>query len=547
LLLEAGEAEKRNRILICDAHNAAVHEKLGFLHGGPDKIPFKRKLQFWSSRADKLAQTELGNLLSVCRQSGLESMSDLPIEGRSLLRVSEAMAKKAGVEMPSVKFLEKADGMYSYYGLEEGLIGKSIGNYHHDLAAWLENVALQCPKMYGLYHCGAVTMPKNNSTEKTILGPFWHSQHDVQGSQENDSARFLCHECNQQSGIPIPHFFFHYFSDGVQVFENSSRQNSMEAMLGRVHAVAPCRHNMSDEEVITPATSMLPFLISVFHGSNSGKPQDVGEWMQDFIQDLNRLDQRRDVQACSAAKDQRSVTAQLTMVIADGPARQMLKQCKGVSGYYHCEWCTQKGDIGTVIIAKERKEKEKQQAAELERIEKEKQLQAAAQLAEETAAAVAAAYKKRAKKKTKKRRRPSSSDHDESSTSSSSSTSERQQHHRRGGKKRRKRQQRRAISRSDDSSNSSDEGSSSHDSTSTASSTNSSMQDSHRHRKKHKGKKKRKKRHRKGSSSDDSDPSSSSLSSTQEGSSNTSDEDTALEAVPQRASSTGKIFIHLII
>jgi hypothetical protein len=369
-LKEASETEKRRKVLIKDTHHAAVRVKLTQFYGD-GKIPLKRWLQFWSSRADKLAQVEVDNLMSVLRQSGLADEEKLPVEGRSLLRVSKPMAKGAGVKIPEVRYLDSAKGHYSYYGLENGLLAKSIGNYHHDLAAFLEIVAAERPTMFGLYATGSVSKPSDMS----ILGRFWkvhQEEREQQQGQDNpdDDECFRCFKCTED-GTPIPHFFFHFFNDGVQVFQNSVKK-SMVVMMGRVHSISPCFHHSKDDSLRILTPNLYPFLISVFHGYKGGEPLDVTEWMQDFIAELMKLDARLspevglqkaimhqpDKQSPVTGTQERKITASIHYVIADGPARQQTKQCKGVSGYCHCEWCTQHGTKGLVLGRKHKQQEE---------------------------------------------------------------------------------------------------------------------------------------------------------------------------------------------
>jgi hypothetical protein len=364
LLKEASETEKRRKVLIKDTHNAAVRVKLAETYGGEDKIPLKKWLQFWSSRADKLAQVEVDNLMSVLRQSGIADDEKLPVEGRSLLRVSQKMANEAGVKFPEVRYLDSAKGYYSFYGLENGLLGKSIGNYHHDLAAFLEIVAAERPTMFGLYATGAVSKPSNIS----ILGRFWKICR--QDDDDEDAECFRCFKCTED-GTPIPHFFFHFFNDGVQVFQNSVKK-SMVVMMGRVHSISPCFHHSKDDSLRILTPNLYPFLISIFHGYKGGEPLDVTEWMQDFIAELMKLDGRLsqevglqkaimhqpDKQSPVTGTQERKITASIHYVIADGPARQQTKQCKGVMGYCHCEWCTQHGTKGIVLRRKHLQQEE---------------------------------------------------------------------------------------------------------------------------------------------------------------------------------------------
>lgn len=409
LLEEATNTEKRSKVLIKDTHHAAVRIRLSQQYK-TGQIPIKRWMQFWASRADKVAQVEIDNLMSVLRQSGIgDGLETLPVEGRSLLRVSEALAIKAGVTFPEVRYLSAAKGQYSYYGLQNGLLGKSIGNYHHDLAAFLEIVAAECPAMLGLYTTGAVSKPSDMDT--SILGAFWHKtigqerQQQQQQDEEqlqslsaaapagevsitaptgqggegmtNDTSEvpefcFRCFKCSDD-GSPIPHFFFHFFNDGIQVFNNSVKK-SMVVMMARVHSISPCFHQSKDDNLRILAPNLYPFIISVFHGHTGGEPANVEEWMQDFIAELMRLDGRgTDEEGLQKARlhqpykkspstleKARKVTAEIHMVIADGPARQVTKQCKGVMAYCHCEWCTQHGGIGKILIRRQRELQELQ-------------------------------------------------------------------------------------------------------------------------------------------------------------------------------------------
>jgi hypothetical protein len=430
LLQQAMETEKRSKVLIKDTHHAAVREKLKKQYKD-GKIPIKRWLRFWSSRADKLAQIEVTNLMSVLRQSGIAGLEDLPVEGRSLLRVFPPLAKKAGVTFPEILYLNSAKGHYSYYGLETGLLGKSIGNYHHDLAAFLEIVAAECPAMFGLYNTGSVLKPANMDT--SILGAFWHKtitrerQQQLQ-HQDNDHHQqqvvpaagssaaaaagasmlmasatgdqtaadgmnqipqeccFRCFKCTDVDGTPIPHFFFDFFNDGIQVFNNSVKK-SMVVMMARLHSISPCFHHRTDDSLRILAPNLYPFVISVFHGFKGGDPADSKEWMQDFIADLMRLDGRNTAEeglqkakihqprnTSPATLKERKMTAEIRIVIADGPGRQKTKECRGCMAYCHCEWCTQAGTIGKIFIRKQKEELERQRRLQVEELERQRLL-----------------------------------------------------------------------------------------------------------------------------------------------------------------------------
>jgi hypothetical protein len=78
-----------------------------------------------------------------------------------------------------------------------------------------------------------------------------------------------------------------------------------------------------------------PFLIAVYSGY--GKPTSVNDFLKDFVNEMNVIQQR----GLEYAGKQYSLN--LTAVICDAPARAFVKCVKGHSGYSACERCVQDG------------------------------------------------------------------------------------------------------------------------------------------------------------------------------------------------------------
>ncbi|KAG5444795.1 hypothetical protein CSKR_204080 [Clonorchis sinensis] len=83
-----------------------------------------------------------------------------------------------------------------------------------------------------------------------------------------------------------------------------------------------------------------PFVVGIYCGKN--KPNDAQQLMSDTVTELT------DVLVNGVSGVYHIHTIRLVCIICDSPARAFLKQVKGHTGYYGCDYCTQKGvHIGT--------------------------------------------------------------------------------------------------------------------------------------------------------------------------------------------------------
>ncbi|KER24866.1 hypothetical protein T265_14330, partial [Opisthorchis viverrini] len=83
-----------------------------------------------------------------------------------------------------------------------------------------------------------------------------------------------------------------------------------------------------------------PFVVGIYCGKQ--KPNDAHQLMSDTVAELT------DVLANGVSGVCSTHTVRLQCIICDSPARAFLKQVKGHTGYYGCDYCTQRGvHIGT--------------------------------------------------------------------------------------------------------------------------------------------------------------------------------------------------------
>ena len=114
----------------------------------------------------------------------------------------------------------------------------------------------------------------------------------------------------------ITHLEIQLNMDGMQVYSNSNMQ--LWPILCRI--VSP--------KVISP------FVVGVYCGNN--KPMDVTEYLHDLVEELRVI-------LTHGILDPYHVAVVIHSIVCDSPARAFIKQVKGHSGYFGCEYCVQKG------------------------------------------------------------------------------------------------------------------------------------------------------------------------------------------------------------
>ena len=112
--------------------------------------------------------------------------------------------------------------------------------------------------------------------------------------------------------------------DGLPIFKSSSFQ--LWPILGLVKG-------SSDE---------LPFTVGIYGGNQ--KPADVTEFLTDFVTELHQLESE------GLNINNHHFTVKIHSIVCDAPARALLKNTKGHSGYHGCERCTQKGEYRRKVV-----------------------------------------------------------------------------------------------------------------------------------------------------------------------------------------------------
>lgn len=106
--------------------------------------------------------------------------------------------------------------------------------------------------------------------------------------------------------------------DGVPIYKNSSQQ------------FWPILIEIFHEDYICN-----PGIVAIYWGDS--KPNDVDEYMEQFIQEANKLTEN------GFKTDLKTYEFKILAFVPDTPARSYLKCSKGHGGYYSCERCTTKG------------------------------------------------------------------------------------------------------------------------------------------------------------------------------------------------------------
>lgn len=106
--------------------------------------------------------------------------------------------------------------------------------------------------------------------------------------------------------------------DGLPLYNSSSQQ--FWANLGLI------LHSKYDSQ---------PFIVAVYSGDS--KPQNVNDFLEDFIKELKTLIEN------GIFINQRVLNVEIVGFSCDTPARSFIKKCKGHRGFYACERCETRG------------------------------------------------------------------------------------------------------------------------------------------------------------------------------------------------------------
>ena len=87
--------------------------------------------------------------------------------------------------------------------------------------------------------------------------------------------------------------------------------------------------------LINESKSRVPFVIALFTGN--GKPTDLDEFLGEFVEDINKAERH------GLTVENKLYYAKIISFVCDAPARALLKNIKGHSGYSACERCVQRG------------------------------------------------------------------------------------------------------------------------------------------------------------------------------------------------------------
>ncbi|WAR11984.1 hypothetical protein MAR_026164 [Mya arenaria] len=80
-----------------------------------------------------------------------------------------------------------------------------------------------------------------------------------------------------------------------------------------------------------------PFAVGIFLGNE--KPDNASDYLRDLVDDINNLT----VTGLQLPQTGHHIQIEISCVLCDTPARPLVKQSKGHSGYFGCDKCSQKG------------------------------------------------------------------------------------------------------------------------------------------------------------------------------------------------------------
>ena len=87
--------------------------------------------------------------------------------------------------------------------------------------------------------------------------------------------------------------------------------------------------------ILCSFNSFRPFVVSIYYGLK--KPDPIGEYLSDFLNELNELLQN------GVIFNGKKILVNMYAFVCDVPARQHLKCIKSHTGYFCCERCIIKG------------------------------------------------------------------------------------------------------------------------------------------------------------------------------------------------------------
>jgi hypothetical protein len=242
----------------------------------------------WSARWG-MSQAAMTDFCHLFKGHHPEFFSELPMTGKTLMKTPpmDHLKKFRPIYGPLIdpKTGEKqVVGEYMHLGIEDGILGKSIGVVHwHEHVTSLRRVHLVAPDLLPQKIIDAVRPQEGDEFEESI-SQDWNF--DPVGEREPVSVEI------------------HVNIDGVQWFKNSSVKGT--PILGRIHAVR-------NSKTCIKIPQGKPFIIGVWKQTGKCEVQD---FIADFITELRNLE---------APTEDRPYSVKLVAMICDAPARCELK------------------------------------------------------------------------------------------------------------------------------------------------------------------------------------------------------------------------------
>jgi hypothetical protein len=248
----------------------------------------RRLSAHWSVRWG-MSQAAMTDYCHLFKGHHPEVFNELPMTGKTLMKTPpmDHLKKFRPIHGDTIdpKTGEKiVVGEYMHLGIEEGVLGKSIGVIHwYEHAASLRRVHLVAPDLLPQQILDAVR-PRDGDEFEESIRQNWEFDHLV-----------------EREPVTIE---IHVNIDGVQWFNNSSVKGT--PILGRIHAI---RNSKSCVKI----PKGKPFVIGVFKQAGKCSVQD---FVADFITELRQL---------QVPTEDRPYSVKLVAMICDAPARCELK------------------------------------------------------------------------------------------------------------------------------------------------------------------------------------------------------------------------------